>query len=246
MERAVNDTMTRMHCFRLSHAGIVVEHDGRSLVIDPGDYSDERELSAALAAADPIVAIVITHEHVDHWTPENVALLRAAAPEAPIYTTAATAEGLAEAGIVVDVVVAGEGDRVQAGPFVLEFTGRRHAVPHMNTAVFDNIGVRVNGVLSWGGDSLSRSPLPVDTLGVPVLAAPWGSVSQLTDFVLESAPRRAFVTHDGLLSDRGVQNVRNRVQWCLDQLGGEFVVLPHIADDPRARFDLGDALVTSV
>ena len=98
-----------MQGFRLSHAGLVLEHGGASLFIDPGNFSTHAELSQALEAAAPPAGIVITHEHADHWTPEHVRAILALSPEAKIYTTAATAAALETAGIESTVVVT-EGD----------------------------------------------------------------------------------------------------------------------------------------
>lgn len=226
-----------MHCFRLSHAGLVLEAEGHSLIIDAGDFSNTEELDTAIASAAPIAGLIITHEHSDHWTPAHVARIREASPDAPIYTTAATAAALAAAGIDTCVFAPHEGDRVSLGPFALEFFGRRHEVLHSSIPVIDNIGVRVNDTLAWGGDSLCRAPFTADLLGVPI-GSPWSNIAQVMDFVLTSAPRRAFLTHDGMLSERGLGLFTQRVQWCLDQYGGELVTLPRLDDGATARFEV--------
>ncbi len=229
-----------MRCFRLSHAGLVVEHEGASLFIDPGDFSSPDELGAAIASVEanghPIAALAITHEHADHWTPANVGAILAAAPGVPIYTTPATAGALAEAGLD-GAIVAKEGDTVHAGPFALGFYGRRHEVLHSSIPVIDNIGVRVNGTLAWGGDSLTRPPFAADLLGVPI-GSPWSNIAQVMDFVLNAAPRRAFLTHDGMLSSRGLGLFAQRVAWCLAQGGGELVTIPRLDKDRGARLEL--------
>lgn len=236
-----------MQCFRLSHAGLVLEHDGASLLIDPGDFSSESELGAALASAAPVAAVVITHEHRDHWTPEHLATIRTAAPDAPILTTRATAESLSAGGggdgpgagsLGGEVIPVRENDRIAAGPFVLDFYGRRHEVLHSSIPVIENVGVRVNGAFAWGGDSLARPPFPADVLGVPI-GSPWSSLAQVMDFVLTAAPQRAFLTHDGMLSERGLGLFAQRVRWCLEQYGGELLEIPRIDKDPAARLNLG-------
>lgn len=225
-----------MQCFRLSHAGVVVELSGASLFIDPGNFSDAEELSAAMATAAPIAALVITHEHADHWTPENVATIREAAPEAPIFTTAATAQALEHSGISGATVVR-EGDRFDVGPFSIDFYGGRHEMLHSSIPPIDNVGVRVNDRFAWGGDALGRPPFTIDTLGVPV-GSPWSNIAQVMDFVLDAKPRRAFLTHDGMLSVRGHALFAQRVEWCLAQSGGTLVKLPHVLADPGARYKL--------
>lgn len=226
-----------MRCFRLSHAGIVVEHDGASIVVDAGNFTSPAELETALHSADLVAAIVITHEHADHWTPENVKALREVSPHAPIFTTAATAKALADLGIAREVHVTKESDRAQAGPFALDFYGRRHEVLHSSISVIENIGVRINETLAWGGDSLTRPPFEADVLGVPI-GSPWSNLSQVMDFVLNAAPRRAYLTHDGMLSTAGLGLFTARVKWCLDQYGGQLVQLPFAGADHGARFEL--------
>lgn len=228
-----------MRAFRLSHAGVVLETEGRSLVIDPGSFSAGDELSAALTAALPVAGLVITHEHADHWTPDTVAAVRAAAPDAPIFTTAATASALAAAGFDgVTIVV--EGDTARVGPFRTSFYGHRHEVLHASIPVIENVGVRVNDVFAYGGDDLTRPPFRADLLGVPI-GSPWSNLAQVMDFVLKAAPRRAYLTHDGMLSSAGLGLFRSRVEWCLTQVGGALVELPRIGTDPGARFDLARA-----
>jgi len=226
-----------MQCFRLSHAGFVIEDGGSALLIDPGNFSDERELGAALDSTAPVAALVITHEHPDHWTAENVAAVRRTAPDAPIFTTAPTATALAAAGIEDRVHAVRDGDARKAGPFSLEFYGRRHELLHSSIPVVDNVGVRVNDVFAYGGDSLMRPPFPVDLLGVPI-GSPWSNLSQVMDFVIDAAPRRAYLTHDGMLSAKGLGLFTQRVQWCLERVGGELVTPPRLDDDPGARLAL--------
>lgn len=236
-----------MQCFRLSHAGLVLELGGEenraSLFIDPGDFSDEYELRTALSSAAPVAGIVITHEHRDHWSPENIAAIRAVSPDAPIYSTENTIAALRGVGID-DATIVRENERKHVGPFVLDFYGRRHEMLHSSIPVIDNIGVLVNGTLAWGGDSLVRPPFVADLLGVPI-GSPWSNIAQVMDFVLTAAPRRAFLTHDGMLSERGHGLFTQRVLDCLAPHDGELVILPRLNEDPGARLDLGPTSIAA-
>lgn len=231
-----------MRCFRLAHSGVVLEHEGSALVIDPGNFSEAEEIDSMLHAAQPITGIVITHEHADHWTPEVIQIIRATAANAPIFTTEATSTALANAGITDSVHVVAEGDRHEAGGFTLDFYGRRHEQLHSSVPLVDNVGVRVNGAFAWGGDSLVRPPFRIDTLGIPV-GSPWSNIAQVMDFVLDAMPKRAYLTHDGMLSANGLGMFRSRVEWCLAQTGGELITLPRLDGDPGARFDLGEVSI---
>lgn len=52
-----------MRLTKLEHAAVLIEEDGARLVIDPGSFTRPVEGTA------DTVAVVLTHEHADHWTP---------------------------------------------------------------------------------------------------------------------------------------------------------------------------------
>ena len=225
-----------MQCFRLAHAGLVIEKTDASLFIDPGNFSTEQDIATALAIVPPPAAIVITHEHADHWDAKHIESILSAAPHAMVHTTAATSAALVQAGIDASrISVVREGDRITAGPFTLDFYGRRHEMLHSSIPVIDNIGVRVNDTLAWGGDSLTRAPFETPVLGVPI-GSPWSTVAQVMDFVLNSAAPRVFLTHDGMLSERGLALYTDRVRGCLATYGGELITFPRLDEDRTARY----------
>ena len=227
-----------MHAFRLAHAGVVLTQTDHALVIDPGSFTTAEELDAAMRIAPPVVGIVITHEHADHWTLEHVSAIRNVAPQCPIMTTAATASALEAAGIG-DVRIVAEGDTIDVGPFALEFYGGRHEVLHSSIPVVDNVGVHVNGTFAYGGDSLVRPPFRADVLGVPI-GSPWSNIAQVMDFVLNARAARVYLTHDGMLSSAGLQLFTARVRECLTQNGGELIELPTVSAITEAGASLSE------
>ena len=96
-----------MKLTKYEHACLILEKAGSTLVIDPGSFT------MPLADLDNVVGIVITHEHADHWTPEQLARLLDRNPEARILGPAGVAAAATEA--TVEVVAAG--DEVEVGPF---------------------------------------------------------------------------------------------------------------------------------
>lgn len=203
-----------MRITKREHACLVIDHDGRQLVIDPGNFTSPLETLDALAA------VVVTHEHPDHWTAEHLAQLRSTNPEVPIYGPA----GVAAAVEGFDVTVVREGDSVTAGPFALTFHGEKHAVIHSSLPVVDNVGVFVNDLFYYGGDSYTVPPKPVTVLAAPA-GAPWLKIGEAMDYVLAVAPRHAFPTHQMTLSPIGQNMANQRLSWATEQDGGEFTVL---------------------
>ena len=90
---------------------------------------------------------------------------------------------------------------------------------------FGNIGVLVNDSLYYAGDSFEvPEGVDVQVLAVPA-AAPWMKISEAMEYVLEVAPKRAFPTHEMLLSKAGKALSNARLGWATEQGGGEYLPL---------------------
>lgn len=202
-----------MKVTKYEHATLRVSIGDVALVIDPGMF---------LSAVDfgDVAAIVVTHEHADHWTPDQLTRVLEKNPDAVVYGPA----GVAAAASGFDVHVVKDGDAVEAGPFRLRFFGEKHAVIHESIAVPDNVGVLVNDELYYPGDSYTVPDATVGTLASPV-GAPWLKIGEAMDFVLAVKPKRAFYAHDMTLSAAGKRMGAERLQWATEQNGGEFAVL---------------------
>ena len=201
-----------MRLIKFEHAALRLDHDGQTLIVDPGAFTAPLEDLAGL------VAVVITHEHPDHWTPEHLDRLLAAAPGVPIFAPS----GVAAAAEGYDITVVAPGDAVNAGTFDLRFFGGEHAVIHSSLPTVENVGVLVNDELYYPGDSYAvPEGVQVSTLAAP-MGAPWLKVGDAMDFVLEIAPQRAFGTHDVPLSEIGRTMHQQRLQWATEQGGGQY------------------------
>ncbi len=202
-----------MRITKHEHACLRLELEDRLLIIDPGGYT------LPLEDLHGLTAVVLTHEHPDHWTPEHLAHLRRHSPDVPVYAPA----GVAAAG--ADVIVVEPGDTVTAGPFTMSFHGGRHAVIHESIPVVDNVGVLVNDSFYYPGDSYTLPKhADIRLLAAPV-GAPWLKIGDAMDFVLAAKPHRSFATHDMTLSRIGLDMHRARLKWATEQHGGEFVAL---------------------
>jgi L-ascorbate metabolism protein UlaG (beta-lactamase superfamily) len=171
-----------MRLTKLEHAAFVVDASGDKLYVDPGKFTTPITESAGT------VAVVITHKHDDHWTPDQLGRIRDANPG-------------------------------------VRFFGGTHAQIHPSIPIIDNVGVLVNDALFYGGDSFQLPDgVSVQVLAAPA-AAPWMKLSEAMDFVQAIAPRRAFPTHEMLLSQAGKTLSNTRLAWATEQGGGEFVAL---------------------
>lgn len=193
------------------------------LVVDPGIFT------TALVGLDDVVAIVITHEHADHWTAEQLTRIIERNPKLKIYAPS----GVAAAAPDFDITVVNGGDVVEAEPFTLAFFGGEHAVIHESLPGIDNLGVLINHTLYYPGDSFFvPEEIAIDTLAAPV-GAPWLKIGDAIDFVLAVKPKRAFGIHEMTLSAAGKGMSHDRLQWATEQGGGEYFVL-----EPGQAIDL--------
>lgn len=175
-----------------THACVRLEKDGRTLVIDPGAFS---EADAALGAD----AVLVTHEHPDHFAEDRLRRAMEAHPAAEIWTLRSVAERISAA-FPGRVHTVGHGDAFSAAGFDVQVHGELHAVIHPDLPRITNVGFLVDGSLFHPGDALTVPDHPVDTLMLPV-QAPWSKISEVIEYVREVKPRRAIDIHDALLTD---------------------------------------------
>ncbi|MCC0095135.1 MBL fold metallo-hydrolase [Streptomyces sp. NBC_01343] len=174
------------------HSCVQLEKDGRVLVIDPGAFS---EPDAGLGAD----ALLVTHEHPDHFDEGRLRAALDANPAAALWTLRSVAERLAPA-YPGRVHTVGHGDAFSAAGFEVQVHGELHAVIHPDIPRVTNVGYLVDGSLFHPGDALTVPEVPVDTLMLPV-HAPWNKVAEVIDYLREVKPRRAIDIHDAYLSD---------------------------------------------
>ncbi|MET9117953.1 MBL fold metallo-hydrolase [Streptomyces longwoodensis] len=182
-----------MKLTKMSHACVRLEKDGRTLVLDPGGFSEED----AAAGAD---AILVTHEHPDHFHEGRLRAALDADPAAELWALRSVAEQLAPA-YPGRVHTVGHGDTFTAAGFDVQVHGELHAVIHPDLPRVTNVGYLVDdGLVFHPGDALTVPDHAVETLLVPV-QAPWSKISEVIDYVREVAPRRVYDVHDALLTD---------------------------------------------
>lgn len=182
-----------MKITKYEHSFMVLEQDGQQLVIDPGTFTPK------LPGLNAVVGVIVTHEHADHLSADNLANILEAHPEAPLYAPQDVLDQL-EA-VTGKKVVAKAGTSTDLGPFSVEFTGGDHAVIYQ-TSPCQNVGMVVNKSFYYSGDSLAKPAAGVEVLAVPA-TAPWLKVSEVMDFITEIQPKTVFPVHDMLLSDIG-------------------------------------------
>ncbi|SFL63732.1 MBL fold metallo-hydrolase [Geodermatophilus ruber] len=183
-----------MELTKHGHACVVLGDGDRRLVIDPGVFTDP-------AALDGASAVLVTHEHADHFAPDALRAAMDADPALEVWTNRSVAGQLEGLGNRVHVV--GHGDAVSVAGFDVRVHGELHAVIHPELPRIANIGFLVDGTVFHPGDALTVPDEPVPTLLLPV-HAPWSKISEVIDYVRAVHADQAFAVHDGLLNDNGL------------------------------------------
>jgi L-ascorbate metabolism protein UlaG (beta-lactamase superfamily) len=184
-----------MRLTKLGHSCVRVEHQGRVLVVDPGGFT-------AREAVDGATAVLVTHEHPDHLD-----LGHLAATDAPVFTTGAVRDRIAEAdpAVAERVTVVSPGERLDVGLPVTP-VGELHALIHPDVPRVANSGFVIEAGATrvyHPGDSFTPPGGPVDVLLLPAVA-PWSKVGEVVDFARAVGARHAVAVHEGTLNDNGL------------------------------------------
>ncbi|WP_346620878.1 MBL fold metallo-hydrolase [Blastococcus montanus] len=190
--RRVQDAV--MELTKHGHACVVLSDGERRLVIDPGAFTDP-------AALDGATAVLVTHEHADHFVADRLRAALEASPGLEVWTNRAVAAQLEGAGSRVHVV--GHGDVVTAAGFEVAVHGELHAEIHPEIPRVANVGFLVDGRVFHPGDAFTVPETPVATLLLP-LQAPWSRTADVIDYVRAVHADQAYAVHDGLLNDAGL------------------------------------------
>ncbi|WP_395657100.1 MBL fold metallo-hydrolase [Nocardioides sp.] len=203
-----------MRITKFGHACVRIEHDGTTVVLDPGVFTDPE-------AVDGADAVLITHEHPDHYLASHLA-----AVAAPVFTIEAVA-----ARIRVDAPAVGErltvvapGSSFDVG-LPVRAVGELHAVIHPEYPRITNSGYVVDAggtKVYHPGDALTAPGEPVDVLCVPV-SAPWMRVSEAIDFARAVRAPRNLAIHDRVYSEAGLGIVDTHMGAFLPKEGLEYV-----------------------
>jgi L-ascorbate metabolism protein UlaG (beta-lactamase superfamily) len=196
---------------KYGHACFTVEHNGEIIVVDPGDFTDD------YAPTGNVVAVIITHEHSDHFDKKQLHMIATRNPAVTIIAHESITSQLKD--LNTQSVVANEGLKIKN--FELEFFGGEHAVIHPDIPAIPNLGVLINNSVFYPGDSFVNPDRDINVLALPV-GAPWLKLSEAIDYVTTIKPRLAFPTHDAVLSDIGKSSVDNRISSFAEKSGFKY------------------------
>jgi L-ascorbate metabolism protein UlaG (beta-lactamase superfamily) len=174
---------------KIAHSCIVVEEGNTRILIDPGLWSLDAKLES------DIDAIVVTHQHKDHFDLETVLDLLQNNKECSIYANQEIIDRYGKE--LTDYIVIKNGDTFSIKGVTIEVYGEEHAFIRDGVPRIINNGLFINKRLYVPGDAYFVPPVTVDILALPV-AAPWGKISEAIDYLKAVKPKIIFPIHDGM------------------------------------------------
>ena len=181
-----------MRITKFGHACVRIEHEGTTVVLDPGGWSQ----AEALDGAD---AVLITHEHLDHYLPGHLRRTDAA-----VFTIEAVAAKIREDApdVAERLTVVKPGETFDVG-LPVRAVGEQHAIIHPEFPRVANSGYVVTAGVAkvyHPGDALTGPGEAVDVLLVPA-SAPWLKASEAVDFARAVQAPRNLAIHDRIYTD---------------------------------------------
>jgi L-ascorbate metabolism protein UlaG (beta-lactamase superfamily) len=170
-----------MRITKFGHACVRIEHDGKVVVLDGAD------------------AVLITHEHPDHYLPDHLR-----ATDAAIWTIEAVAAKIREDApdVAERVTVVAPGESFDPG-IPTRAVGELHAVIHPEFPRITNSGYLLDAGgtrVYHPGDSLTEPGEAVDVLLLPS-SAPWLKASEAVEFARAVKAPRNLAIHDRIYTD---------------------------------------------
>jgi len=206
-----------MKITKLGHCCLLIEEGGVRLLTDPGTFTREKhELVTGLDA------ILITHEHQDHFHTASLGTLLAKNPGARVICNTGVGRILGQENLRHDVLE--EGELTDVKGVVIEAYGSVHAPVHPMLPAMENTGFLVAKRLWYPGDAFTKVPIKPDILALPI-AGPWMKVSEAIDYALSLSPSLCFPVHDMLLNDQGRGIHERVVSSLLEPRGTRFIPL---------------------
>src|SRR3989344_2278196 len=179
-----------MRITKLGHSCLTMEEHGVKILFDPGTYSSGHENVRDLDA------MLITHQHPDHYSLDLVKMILSNNPGALIITNGEVGALLKDAGIKFESLE--DGGKLKVKDVEIEGLGKEHAFIYDTVKAVVNTGYLVAGRFFHPGDNFYDPGRNIEILGLPV-SAPRMKLAEALDYFKKIKPKNVFPIHDGNL-----------------------------------------------
>lgn len=197
-----------MKLTKFVHSCVLVEDDGKTILVDPGQFSWQSGLFK-IEALNNLDGVVITHEHFDHFNEEFVRAIISKFPDVLFVSTPAVVEKLPQLGAKQTTTESVDGIEI--------FSKAKHASLAPLGEAPDNVAVHVNGKITFGGDRHDLEATK-DVLALTV-TAPWGSMTDAVGMALNLKPKIILPIHDWHWNETARNEAYDRLEAFFGQYG---------------------------
>lgn len=193
------------------HSCLVVETDGKKVLIDPGNYTYEAKV-LNIDTLGKLDYLLITHEHPDHMYIPFIKEILAIFPNLPVITNSSARAVLSKEGITAEE---------NSPEFIKTETVLHERV--FGTEPPENMLFNVGNSLTHPGDSLhftSKTPI----LALPV-QAPWCSLTQAVELGESFKAQVILPIHDWHWNDIAREAFYKRLEGYFASKGIKFIGL---------------------
>jgi L-ascorbate metabolism protein UlaG (beta-lactamase superfamily) len=180
------------------HSCLLVEDQGKTILVDPGNYSVE-DGALKLEQFSTLDAICITHEHMDHMYVPFIKQLIAKFPDVKIFGTQSIKKLLEKENLTVST----EGNEY------IKMTPVPHEKIFMGPSP-ENVMITIFDRFATPGDSLTFD-YAAEILALPV-QAPWGSTTWAVETALKAKPKTIIPIHDWHWKDEVRKGMYERLE----------------------------------
>jgi L-ascorbate metabolism protein UlaG (beta-lactamase superfamily) len=209
---------------KIGHCCLVIEINGKKIMTDPGAYSAGQENERDLCA------ILITHEHADHFHIGSLKRVLEANPEAVVVTNESVGVHLREAGIPFTKIEDSETESVNG--ILIEGYGLVHAHIYDTIPPLQNTGYFIDNRFFYPGDAFYNPSKQVEILALP-MAGPWMKLAEALDYLKFVHPKACFNVHDALMIPERSLMLRKLPEEVCRETGSTFV---YLKDGQEAEF----------
>jgi len=182
-----------MRITKFAHSCLLIEVDGTKILTDLGSWNTE------VPNVSNLDAVLITHEHGDHFDIDKLKELLSKNPDARIITHMAVGEKLEEAGLAYTPIEPKE--KIDINGVSIESCGTNHAIIYGDVSPCRNTGYLIAERFYIPGDALHDRPSKqVEILALPT-GGPWMKVSEAIDYAKSLKPAIVIPIHDAIYTE---------------------------------------------
>lgn len=208
-----------MKITKLVHSCLLIEKDGKKILVDPGVYSWQNE---AVKNSDfsGISSVVVTHNHPDHLNDEFASAIKSASPDAKWYSTKEASEQLKSLGI--DSLTNSQDEDIK-------FVESDHAdlSPWYGGQPQHTSYVLFGEVLVSGDCQTLTSSHGARVLASAINGGPWGAVVGFCKMIesMDERPKVVLPLHDWHWNDEARTGIYSKLPEVMEQFDIQFIPL---------------------